>query len=302
MLRGMLHLEQLAELAHQHAPALSARVAEFSIAGRHVPFNARAQVMGGVTLSAGSWYRESVCLDADAAVQRAQVLRAQGADMVDLGAESTLAHTDRMDAAAQCSVLEPILHRICPLGIPVSVETYLPEVAHGALKAGAAVINLTGMAQSKQVYALAAEHEAAVILCYVEGANPREAGALALADDPIPRMMAYFEREIAIAQREGLNRLILDPGLGFYYSNLQDGAQRVRRQVQVFLNSFRLRELGWPVCHALPHAFEYFREEVRSAEAFFAVLALLGRTDLLRTHEVPQIRAVLDTLCACNKV
>jgi hypothetical protein len=68
--------------------------------------------------------------------------------------------------------------------------------------------------------------------------------------------------------------------------------------MKVFLNTFRLRTLGWPVCHALPHAFEFFREEVRTAEAFFAMLAALGKTDLYRTHEVSRVKAVLDTLAA----
>jgi hypothetical protein len=71
---------------------------------------------------------------------------------------------------------------------------------------------------------------------------------------------------------------------------------RIRHQMRVFLDTFRLRTLGWPTCHALPHAFECFGEEVRSAEPFFAVLAALGKTDLFRTHEVPRTRAVLDTL------
>jgi hypothetical protein len=56
--------------------------------------------------------------------------------------------------------------------------------------------------------------------------------------------------------------------------------------------------MGLPVCHALPHAFDFFGEEVRSAEGFFAVLATLGRTGLYRTHEVPRVRAVLDVLAA----
>ena len=73
---------------------------------------------------------------------------------------------------------------------------------------------------------------------------------------------------------------------------------RVRHQMRTFLHSFRLRTLGWPVCHALPHAFEYFGEEVRCAEPFFAVLAALGKTDLFRTHEVARTRAVLETLGA----
>jgi len=71
---------------------------------------------------------------------------------------------------------------------------------------------------------------------------------------------------------------------------------RVRHQMSIFLNTFRLRTLGFPVCQALPHAFEYFGEEVRSAEPFFAVLAALGKTDLIRTHEVARTRGVLETL------
>jgi len=109
-------------------------------------------------------------------------------------------------------------------------------------------------------------------------------------------MYDYFARQIETATRAGVQKIFLDPGLGFYYRNLQDSAVRVRHQMTVFLNSFRLRSLGYPICHALPHAFEYFGDEVRSAEPFFAVLAALGKTDLFRTHEVPKIKTVLDTL------
>ncbi len=112
----------------------------------------------------------------------------------------------------------------------------------------------------------------------------------------MPMLRDFFARQIELAQHCGVEKIFLDPGLGFYYRNLQDSAVRVRHQMNVFLNTFRLRELGFPVCHALPHAFEFFREEVRCAEPFFAVLAALGKTDLFRTHEVPRIKAVLDTL------
>jgi dihydropteroate synthase len=69
-----------------------------------------------------------------------------------------------------------------------------------------------------------------------------------------------------------------------------------RHQIHVFLNSFRLRKLGWPICHALPHAFTCFEEEVRTAESFFAVLALLGHASLLRTHEVAKVRGVMKAM------
>jgi len=112
----------------------------------------------------------------------------------------------------------------------------------------------------------------------------------------VPMLRDFFARQIETARRNGVDKIFLDPGLGFYYRNLQDSAVRIRHQMNIFLNTFRLRELGFPVCNALPHAFEYFQDEVRCAEPFFSVLAALGKTDLFRTHEVPRIKAVLDTL------
>ena len=292
----MLTLEQLADLVGKHRAAAAARVAEFSIGAKKFNFNSHPAIMGVVNLSADSWYRESVCLSADSAVRRAKMLAAQGADIIDLGAESTLANAARVGDAAQTSRLLPVVRALRAAKIPVSVETYSPKVTRAALEAGASVLNLTGTAASRDVYKMVAAHDAAVIICFVQGRNVREVGDFDLSADAVPMMRDFFSRQIETAQRHGVKKILLDPGLGFYYRNLQDSAVRVRHQITVFLNSFRLRELGFPICHALPHAFEFFREEVRCAEPFFAVLAALGKTDLFRTHEVPRIRAVLETL------
>ena len=292
----MLTLEHLAGLLEKHRAAASARVKEFSIGGREFKFNSHPAVMGVVNLSADSWYRESVCLTAEAAIQRGKTLVTQGAAIVDVGAESTLAHAARADDALQNSKLLPVIRGLRTEKILVSAETYSPAVAKACLEAGANVLNLTGTDASQEMFKIVAAHEAAVIICYVQGKNVREVGDFDLSADPIPMMRDYFARQIETAQKAGVQKIFIDPGLGFYYRNLQDSAVRVRHQMNVFLNTFRLRELGYPICHALPHAFEFFGEEVRCAEPFFAVLAALGKTDLFRTHEVPRIKAVLDTL------
>lgn len=214
---------------------------------------------------------------------------------MDIGAESSLAQAGRVDAAAQEGRLLPLIRELRSENILCSAETYLPTVARSALEAGAVVLNLTG-AGSAEIYREVAAHDAAVILCYVQGANVREVRDFDLSGDIFPAMEAYFQRQAELAIQNGVKKIIIDPGLGFYYRNLQDSATRVRHQMSVFLNTFRLRKLGFPVCHALPHAFEFFGEEVRSAEPFFAVLAALGRTDLFRTHEVARTRAVIETL------
>lgn len=292
----MLTLGHLAELWEQNRAAAAATVREFDLGGRRFAFNTTPAVMGVVNLSPDSWYRESVCLTTEAAIQRGRVLAAQGADLVDLGAESTLAHAERADAAAQVQRLVPVIRELRASGILVSVETYETGVVRASLEAGANVINLTGNPRDEEIYRLAADHGAALILCHVQGEHVRAVGDLDLSGDLVEIMRESFARQIDRATRCGVQRLFLDPGLGFYYRNLRDSAQRIRHQMRTFLNTFRLRSLGWPVCHALPHAFDCFREEVRSAEAFFAVLAALGKTDLFRTHEVARVRAVLETL------
>ena len=292
----MLSLDQLAGLLEKNRAAAAARVRGFSIGGRKFDFNLSPAIMGVVNLSADSWYRESVCLSAAAAVRRGKTLAAQGAQIIDVGAESTLAHAARVGGAVQKSKLIPVIKGLRAEKILVSVETYSPAVTRASLAAGANILNLTGTAGSKEIFKMVAAHDAAVIICYVAGKNVREVGDLDLSADPVPMLRDFFARQIEIAQRNGVEKIFLDPGLGFYYRNLQDSAVRVRHQMKVFLNTFRLRELGFPICHALPHAFEFFGEEVRCAEPFFAVLAALGKTDLFRTHEVPRIKAVLDTL------
>ncbi len=294
----MLSLEHLSDLLAQHREAVTARVTEFSIDGVRFDFNSRPFIMGVINLSAESWYRESVCLSAQRAIQRGVALRAQGAHVVDVGAESTLAHAPRIDNVSQRSQLLPVIKGLREQRIPVSIETYHPSVARDCLQTGANIINLTGSSGSEEIYRLIAAHGAAVIICYVQGPNVRDVQDFDFGSDPVQLMSDYFARQIDLARKCGVEQIFIDPGLGFYYRNLQDSAVRVRHQMRVFLNSFCLRKLGWPICHALPHAFEYFGEEVRSAEPFFAVLAALGKTDLFRTHEVAKTRAVLETLAA----
>ncbi|SPE60581.1 Dihydropteroate synthase DHPS [Verrucomicrobia bacterium] len=292
----MLGLEQLAELLAQNRAAAQATVKEFSLGGLRLDSRSRPGLMGVINLSRDSWYRESVCLSVKSALHRGAVLKAQGAPIIDVGAESTLAHASRVDEASQRRKLVPVIKGLRDLGALVSVETYYPAVARACLEAGANILNLTGTEHNEELFRLAATHEAAVIICYVQGKNVREVGDFDFSADPVALMQDYFSRQIETAMSRGLERIWLDPGLGFYYRNLQDSAVRVRHQIHVFLNTFRLRVLGWPVCHALPHAFEYFGEEVRCAEPFFAVLATLGKADLLRTHEVARVKAVLETM------
>jgi dihydropteroate synthase len=291
----MLSLEYLHQLWEKEGgPATPFRM--FTLREHAFSNSGAPALMGVVNLSPDSWYRESVCLSAEQAVRRAKRLSTEGAAIIDLGAESTVLNAARADANSQKNLLLPVIRELSEHNILASIETYQYDVAKTCLEAGAAVLNLTGVQADSKLYHLVAEHDAGVIICYVNGNNVREVGDLAISGDHTQTLLDFFKRQIDLAVSAGVERIWLDPGMGFYYRNLQDSATRVRYQIETFLNTFRLHKLGWPVCHALPHAFEFFEEEVRSAEPFFAVLATLGKTNLLRTHEVAKVRGVVRSM------
>src|SRR5256885_1478328 len=108
----MLTLEHLAEILGRHRSAAQASVREFSIGRKHFVFNSKPAIMGVINLSPDSWYRESVCLTPEEAIRRGHVLSAQGADIIDLGAESTLPQAARVDGNAQSNKLLPVVREL----------------------------------------------------------------------------------------------------------------------------------------------------------------------------------------------
>ena len=292
----MLTLTALAELAGQYPSDLDRRVEPLVVGGRTFEVDVRPAVMGTLNLSRDSTYRESIATSTESAIRKGRVMAAQGADFVDIGAESSTAKASRVGPNEQIALLVPVIEALTEQGVIVSAETYEPAVVRACLAAGAQILNLTGTAHHDEIYALAAEFGATVVMCYVGGANVRDITNVTVDDDPIPGLLEHFERRLAQARAAGVSSLVIDPGMGFFYGNLVDPMTRARHQSSVLLNTFRLRALGVPICNAMPHAFDIFEDQFRAAEGFFTVLGLLSGTSILRTHEVAQMSAVITAM------
>ena len=292
----MISLETLAALAAAHPDDVGLAIPPIEIKGRVLDTDARAAVMGVVNLSHDSTYRSSIAPSIADAIRRGRVLAAQGADIVDVGAESTNGPRARVGSEEQIRRLVPVVEALAADGILVSSESYDVDVLRAVLAAGAALVNLTGSTEDDPVFELAAEHDAAVVLCHVEGSNARDLDGADLATDPLPRMLTTFGRRIERARALGVSSLVVDPGVGFRFGVPQTPEERPAHQTTIVLHAFRLRRLGVPVCQSVPHGFALFQDEFRTGEAFFTVLARLGGAGLIRTHEVPRIVPVLRAL------
>jgi dihydropteroate synthase len=295
----MISLRELAALVEQHGDDLDHAVAPFLVGDVAIDTDSRPALMGIVNLSRDSWYRESVAATRESAVRLGRTLAAQGADFIDLGAESSDASTERVAAQEQTRSLVPVISELAEAGVATSVESYHPSVVGACLEAGARVVNLSGSADDAEVFAMAAAHDASVIMCHIEGAHARDLHDPAehpVAADPLPAMIDGFGPRVEAARAAGVRSVAVDPGIGFGFAWLPDPIDRARYQAMVLLHTFRLRRLGAPVCHALPSAMDLFGTEVRSGEPFFAVLASLGGTGIFRTHEISRAAAVLRAL------
>ena len=137
---------------------------------------------------------------------------------------------------------------------------------------------------------------AAVVMCFGVTANVREIADVPPDADPVPVLLDHFRPRLDHARSLGVDKVVVAPGMGFYYGNLVDPITRARHQARVLLQGFRLRPLGVPVCNAVPHSFDLFGDEFRKAEGFFGTLATLGGTHLIRTHEPAHLRVVLRSM------
>src|SRR5262249_54067789 len=145
-------------------------------------------------------------------------LEEQGADIVDIGAESTKPGSARIPAAEEMRRLIPVLKRLKGhLGVPVSVDTYKAEVAERALELGAEIINdPSGLTMEPQVARVVSNHDAGLVLNHMRG-RPETWAKLAPMPDPIATIARDLDAAVSRARRVGIDktRLVIDPGLGF---------------------------------------------------------------------------------------
>lgn len=298
----MLTLKEISEVYEKHKQDYDVQVEKITIGNKEFNFNSQTALLGVINLSVDSWWNHSVCYTKEQAIRRGKVLAAQGADIIDIGVEATSKNTPRVDRFKQTSQALPVLQTLSQEGVLTSVETYHPEVARECLKAGANLINFTGTENNEEMYRTVADFDAAIIICYVEGKHARDVGEFdwKAAQDPVILVYDYLAKEIEKATKLGVRKIFIDPAIGLGYSNFyyqyENVGKRVGYQVRSLLNAFRLRKLGFPVFNQIPSALEIGGEEIRSTQVFLSVFAVLGKSDLLRTHEIPKVKALLETL------
>jgi dihydropteroate synthase len=178
----------------------------------------RTLVMGVLNVTPDSFSDGGLSADPSRALDRALALEAEGADIIDLGGESTRPGADPVDAAEEWRRVGPILAGVAGrIRIPISIDTYRSETAERALNEGAVIVNdISGLEYDARLGNTVAAHDAALILMHTRGRS-RDMYQEALYDDVIEDVTRELELRIAHAGALGIprDRLLIDPGFGF---------------------------------------------------------------------------------------
>ena len=253
-----------------------------------LPLGARTYVMAILNLTDNSFSGDGTGADIDAAVRRAAQAAIDGADIIDVGAESARADVPARDAGEEAQFVGEAIYRIAAeAGIPISADTYKQPVAEAALQAGACIVNdIGGFMYDTGTAQAAAKYGAALVINYTYERPKIRPAEPPHYDDLIGAHVAFFRDRIAKAEAAGVAReaLILDPGIAFGKSHDED--------LEVLRRLGEFRALGRPLLVAASR--KHFIGSVTGLppgqrdEATAAVTALniAYGADIVRVHDV----------------
>ena len=255
-------------------------------------FRSRTLMMGVLNVTPDSFSDGGQFLDPDAAFAHAIALEDAGADILDIGAESTRPGSVRISEAEELRRLVPVLKRLRgKISIPISVDTYKAAVAEKALEHGADIINdPSGLTFDPELARVISNANAGVILCHMRG-TPDTWAKLAPLKNLMPTLVAELDAAVHRAVHTGLDRkrVVIDPGLGFGKRKEQNA------EVIAFLDALTRLELPIMVGASRKH----FLAKEDAAHTEFATAAavtasILKGAHLVRVHDVAAMKAAVE--------
>lgn len=247
------------------------------IGGQEFPAGGGPYIVGVVNLSPESPNQDAVVAGTEGAVARARRLAADGARLIDIGAQSSHFAAPLVSPAREQERLLPAIVDLARAGFLVSVDSWDASVIRAAGAAGAHLINDSDGFQDPEVIAAVAATGLPVIIPYLNGPTPRVLGIVDEAD-PVGAMLTSFEAALERAARAGVHDIILDPGTGYAQPHLSPQAKEAWQR-RIYPELPRLHALGRPLFIALP------RKPRRDTSLELARMIVRAGVDFLRAHD-----------------
>jgi len=190
---------------------------EWKIARRSLAYGARTLVMGVLNVTPDSFSDGGQFFTLAGALAHAEQMIDEGADIIDIGGESTRPGSHFVSEEEELCRVIPVIERLANLSAPISIDTTKPEVARIALQAGAEIVNdISGLRFDQNMAGIAAEAKAGIVLMHSRG-TPKDMQQLPAMENAISEVIAGLRDSVAAAEKSGVARenIAIDPGIGF---------------------------------------------------------------------------------------
>ncbi len=262
----------------------------------------KTRLMGILNVTPDSFYGKSRFPDADAAIRRGLELYEEGADIIDIGGESTRPGSDPVSVQEELNRVVPVISSLAKkIPIPLSIDTMKPEVAEAAIHAGASIINdVTGFSHP-EMRRLAAISKLPICVMHMQGSPKTMQKKPSYPEGIIEHLTAYFEHRIELLLVNGVShdQIILDPGIGF--------GKTVADNLEILHNVRRLKDIGFPLLVGISRKSFLSKilnrpaEELLAATLALNTVHIINGVDIIRVHDVRNTGTLLMYWRTCVK-
>jgi dihydropteroate synthase len=249
-------------------------------------FGKKTLIMGILNVTPDSFYDGGRSYGQEKAIRRANQLYGDGADIIDIGGESTRPGADTVSLSEEmdrvCPVIEAIAGRI---DIPISIDTYKSEVAEEALKLGASIINdISGLRFDDKMANIAAKYSSYVVIMHIKG-TPKSMQVNPVYENLLDEVYTFLEKskEKALISGVDKDKIIIDPGIGF--------GKSFEDNYRILNNIVFFKKMGFPVLIGLSRKSLIGKLYDKDYDRLSATIALdsisaLNGADIVRVHDV----------------
>ncbi len=258
--------------------------------GKILDLSSRTHIMGVINCTPDSFYSGSRHVEPERAIDVGIRMVREGADLLDIGGESSRPGSEPVSAEEEISRVAPVIEGLTEaVDVPLSIDTYKSKVAEHALELGAHIVNdISALNFDPELAAVAVKFDIPVILMHIKG-TPRDMQKNPTYSDVVAEIYTYFEDRIEYALTNGIKRerIILDPGIGFG-KRLEDNYEILRRLKEFAVLNYPIL-IGPSRKSFIGRVLDLPPEECLEGTLAAATVAILNGAHILRVHDVKEV-------------
>jgi len=254
-------------------------------------FGKRTYLMGILNVTPDSFSDGGRFFDQTDAVLHAFQMAKDGADIIDVGGESTRPGAESVTVEEELRRIIPVIHKIRQKsGIPISVDTYKSQVAIEALNTGANIVNdISGLRFDEKMAGVIAEKNASVVIMHIKG-TPKDMQVNPRYSDVVKEVYDYLSEAVDVARKKGIKQIMIDPGIGF--------GKTVEQNLELISGLDKFQEIGVPILIGVSRKsfigkiLETAVEARLEGTAAAVTASIMHGADIVRVHDVREMRRV----------